>query len=91
MDQRVVRLKITAKGERILSQLVGATVDELSRSGGQLEKLWKGIDSPPSYASKGLRTAPTQAKAKKTTAKKTAANKRPAAKRTAKKAASRRR
>ncbi len=105
MDHRVVRIKITNKGERILSQLVATSLDELTRAGGQLERLWKGIDAPPSYATKGLRSAPTQGKTKKVPAKKSAAKKastkkaptkkspakKGAAKKVAKKATSRRR
>jgi DNA-binding MarR family transcriptional regulator len=86
MDHRVVRLKISNKGERILSQLVATSLDELTRMGGQLERLWKGIDTPPPYATKGLRSAPTQGKAKKASAKKAAPAKKAAKKAPAKKA-----
>ncbi len=85
MDHRVVRLRVTSKGERILDKLTSSTLDELARVGGQLDRLWKGIDTPPPYTTLGLRSTPAQARAKKAPAKRTAAKKR-----TAKKAGSRR-
>jgi DNA-binding MarR family transcriptional regulator len=60
MDHRVVRLRVTPKGERILEKLVASTLDELSRIGGQLDRLWKGIEPEPTYQSRGLRLAPAQ-------------------------------
>jgi len=42
-DNRAVRLRLTAEGERRLAGLVAATTAELARVGPQLSRLWSGL------------------------------------------------
>lgn len=42
-DSRVVRLRLSAQGERRLADLVAATTAELGRVGSRLGRLWSGL------------------------------------------------
>lgn len=46
-DHRVVRVRLTAKGERRLNALSEAHLEELSRLGPRLGALWRELPSPP--------------------------------------------
>ncbi|MDQ6728147.1 MAG: MarR family winged helix-turn-helix transcriptional regulator [Actinomycetota bacterium] len=46
-DQRVVRLQLTADGERKLTALAGEHLEELSRLRTRFESLWNGLPDPP--------------------------------------------
>lgn len=43
-DRRIVRLRITAEGERRLARITEATFEELKRLAPRLNKLWEGLD-----------------------------------------------
>ena len=43
-DGRVVRLRLTAGGERTLAAITASTLEELERLGPQLRSVWAGLD-----------------------------------------------
>ncbi len=44
VDHRIVRLKLTPAGEKVLGQLSSLVREELERVGPQFNRLWKGLD-----------------------------------------------
>ena len=46
-DRRVVRLRLTSKGERKLESITSATLEELDRLGPRLRGIWADLDMDP--------------------------------------------